>query len=52
MKDILKEPSSYAGLGLFFNGISECLSGNYQSGVLNIVLGLAAVFKRENVGAK
>ena len=52
LKDRLKEPSSYAGIGLVFNGISDCLSGNYQTGILNIVLGLAAVFKRENVGAK
>lgn len=52
IKDRLKEPSSYAGIGLVFNGISECLSGNYQSGILNIVLGLAAVFKRENTNAR
>ena len=52
IKDRLKEPLSYAGIGLVFNGISDCLSGNYQTGILNIVLGLTAVFKRENVGAK
>ena len=50
MKDRLKEPSSYAGLGLVFNGISQCLSGDYQTGALNIILGLVAVFKTE--GAK
>lgn len=47
MKDRLKEPSSYAGLGLVFNGISQCLSGDYQTGALNIILGLVAVFKTE-----
>jgi len=53
LKDRLKEPSSYAGIGLVFNGISDCLSGNYQTGILNIVLGLAAVFKHEqSIGAK
>ena len=29
----LKEPSSYAGLALIFNGISDCMTGNYQSGI-------------------
>jgi len=52
VKDRLKEPSSYAGIALIFNGISDCMTGNYQTGILNIVLGLTAVFKRENVGAK
>jgi len=47
----LKEPSSFAGLALIFNGISDCMTGNYQSGVPSIVLGLVAVFKKES-GAK
>lgn len=47
----LKEPSSYAGLALIFNGISDCMTGNYQSGVPSIILGLVAVLKKEN-GAK
>ena len=47
MKNRLKEPSSYAGLGLVFNGISQVLSGDYQTGALNIILGLVAVFKTE-----
>ena len=51
MIDRLKEPSSYAGLALFFNGISDCLTGNYQSGVPSIILGIVAVVKKEN-GAK
>lgn len=46
----LKEPSSFAGLALIFNGISDCMVGNYQSGVPNIVLGLVAVFKKEGIG--
>ena len=44
----LKEPSSYAGLALIFNGISDCMTGNYQSGVPSIILGLVAVLKKEN----
>jgi len=44
----LKEPSSYAGLALIFNGISDCMTGNYQSGVPSIILGLVAVVKKEN----
>ena len=47
----LKEPSSYAGIALIFNGISDCMTGNYQSGVPSIILGLVAVLKKEN-GAK
>ena len=42
-----KEPSSFAGFALVFNGISECMTGNYQSGLPNIVLGLVAIFKKE-----
>lgn len=44
---VLREPSTYAGIGLIFNGISDCMSGNYGQGAANIVLGLLAVFKRE-----
>ena len=47
----LKEPSSYAGLALIFNGISDCMTGNYQSGVPGIILGIVAVVKKES-GAK
>jgi len=47
----LKEPSSYAGIALIFNGISDCMTGNYQSGVPSIILGLVAVLKKET-GAK
>lgn len=43
----LKEPSTFAGLGLVFNGIADCMGGNYGTGVPNIVLGLVAIFKRE-----
>ena len=47
----LKEPSSYAGLALIFNGISDCMTGNYQSGIPSIILGIVAVVKKES-GAK
>lgn len=43
----LKEPSTFAGLGLVFNGIADCMGGNYSTGVPNLVLGLVAIFKRE-----
>jgi hypothetical protein len=43
----LKEPSSYAGIAMVFNGISDCMTGNYQSGLPSIILGLVAVFKKE-----
>lgn len=45
--DVLKEPSTYAGIGLVFNGVADCMAGNYAAGATNIVLGLLAVFKRE-----
>ena len=47
----LKEPSSFAGLALIFNGISDCMTGNYQSGIPSIILGIVAVVKKES-GAK
>lgn len=43
----LREPSSWAGLGLIANGIADCLQGNYQTGVVNLITGLVAVFKPE-----
>ncbi len=46
-KDRLKEPSSYAGLAAVFQGVGECLKGDYASGVPLIVLGLLGVFKKE-----
>lgn len=52
LKDRLKEPSSYVGLAAVFQGVGECLKGDYANGVPLIVLGLLGVFKRENVGAK
>ena len=47
----LIEPSSFAGLALIFNGISDCMTGNYQSGIPSIILGIVAVVKKES-GAK
>lgn len=53
IKDRLKEPSSYAGLAAVFQGVGECLKGDYASGVPLIVLGLLGVFKKEqSIGAK
>lgn len=48
LKDRLKEPSSYLGLASVFQGIGECLKGDYANGIPLIVLGLIGVFKAEN----
>ena len=48
LKDRLKEPSSYIGLGLVIDGIGRVISKDYNQGVVNIVLGLIGVFKAEN----
>lgn len=52
LKDRLKEPSSYAGLAAVFQGVGECLKGDYANGVSLIVLGLVAVFKGEQLNAR
>jgi hypothetical protein len=46
-----KEPSSYLGIGAVFQGVGECLNGDYGNGVPLIVLGLMGIFKAEK-GAK
>jgi len=51
-KDRLKEPTSYLGLASVFQGIGECLQGNYQSGLPLIVLGFVGIFKAERNNAK
>jgi len=43
-----KEPSSYLGIGAVFQGVGECLKGDYANGIPLIVLGLIGVFKAEN----
>ena len=48
LKDRLKEPSSYIGLGLVIDGIGRVISKDYNQGVVNIVLGLIGIFKAEN----
>lgn len=52
LKDRLKEPSSYAGIAAVFQGVGECLKGDYANGVSLIVLGLVALFKSEQSNAK
>lgn len=44
----LKEASSWAGIGLIANGIADCMSGNYQTGVVNVITGLIAVLRPES----
>jgi len=43
----IKQPSTYAGLAVFFEGISDCLSGNYSVGLPKVILGAVAVLKNE-----
>jgi hypothetical protein len=52
LKDRLKEPSSYLGLASVFQGIGECLQGNYESGIPLVLLGLVGIFKAERSNAK
>ncbi len=52
LKDRLKEPSSYLGLASVFQGIGECLQGNYESGLPLVLLGLVGIFKAERSNAK
>ena len=51
-KDRLKEPTSYLGLASVFQGIGECLQGNYESGLPLVFLGLVGIFKAERGNAK
>jgi len=51
-KDRLKEPTSYLGLASVFQGIGECLQGDYQSGIPLVFLGLVGIFKAERGNAK
>ena len=44
---ILREPSTWAGIGLLATGISSCLAQDYSAGIPQILTGLAAIFKRE-----
>lgn len=43
-----KEPSSYLGIGAVFQGVGECLKGDYANGIPLIVLGLIGILKAEN----
>jgi hypothetical protein len=52
LKDRLKEPTSYLGLASVFQGIGECLQGNYESGLPLVLLGLVGIFKAERGNAK
>ena len=51
-RDRLKEPTSYLGLASVFQGIGECLQGNYESGIPLVLLGLVGIFKAERSNAK
>ena len=43
----LTEASSFAGWGLLITGVGNCMQGNLQEGVPQVVLGALAVFKKE-----
>lgn len=43
----LKEPSSWAGLGLIATGIASLLSHDYATGIPQLLTGLAALLQRE-----
>lgn len=43
----LTQASSFAGLGLLITGIGNCMQGNLQEGVPQIILGALAVLKKE-----
>ena len=45
-KDRLKEPTSYLGLASIFQGIGECMQGNYESGLPLVFLGLVGILIR------
>lgn len=47
MKPIYKEHSTWLGMSLLAQGVAECIQGNYQTGVINIVLGVFGIVKRE-----
>ena len=47
LKDRLKEPTSYLGLASVFQGIGECLQGNYESGI-PLVFWAWSVFLRQS----
>ena len=47
MKDRLKEPSTWGGIGLIATGIASVLAKDYATGFAQIATGLLAVLKRE-----
>ena len=52
MKDRLREPSSWGGIGLIATGIASILEKDYATGIAQIATiatGLVAIFKTESV---
>lgn len=47
MKSLLNEPSTWAGIGLLATGIGNILAKDYNTGIPQVLAGLAAIFKRE-----
>ena len=45
MKDRLREPSSWGGIGLIATGIASLLSHDYATGTAQIITGLMAVLR-------
>ena len=50
MKDRLREPSSWGGIGLIATGIASLLSHDYATGTAQIITGLMAVLRPEAIG--
>jgi len=47
IKTVLREPSTWAGLGLLATGIGNIVSGDYITGIPQVIAGLGAVLRRE-----
>lgn len=50
-KPIYSEHSTWAGIALIANGIADCISGNYQTGIANVLFGIVSIAKREGGNA-
>lgn len=47
IKETLSEPSTWAGLGLLATGIGSIAAGDYNTGIPQVIAGLAAILRRE-----
>ena len=47
MKDRLREPSSWGGIGLIATGIASILAKDYATGAAQIITGILGIFTPE-----